>query len=185
MLKKVFQRLTSSQVAAVPEPPPARPEPVFAKVPAPAAGNKAAATPARKIKVLFLCIGNSCRSPMALGLAQHYGSDVMWAESAGVYPINRVDPFSIRAMQDRNIDISEHFPKGLDEVDANSFDLIVNMSGQKLPGAQMYVEDWNVPDPITKSGDDFKRTADLLEQMVMRLILQLRLKQHPALTSLG
>ena len=136
-----------------------------------------------KTRVLFVCIGNSCRSPIALGFARKYGADVMVSESAGVYPINRVDPASIRIMQERNIDISDAYPKGLEDVNVNSFDWIINMSGQRLQSAKGRVEDWVVPDPITKSDEDFRSTADLLEQLVMRLILQLRLRNHPALVA--
>ena len=136
---------------------------------------------AGKFRALFVCYGNSCRSPIAEGLALRYGQDVMWSASAGVNPIHRVDPLGIKVMQDRNIDISNAFPKSLGEVDLPQFDLLVNMSGEKLPGLRVPTEDWNVPDPIGRGEEDFRKTADLLEQMVMRLILQIRLKQHPSL----
>lgn len=118
---------------------------------------------------------------MAEGLARHYGSDVFRVASAGLNPIHRVDPFSIKVMQDRNIDITDAFPKALGEVDPVNYSLIVNMSGQKLPASTTFVEDWNIPDPISRGEEEFRKTADLLEQKVMRLILQFRLKQHPAL----
>ena len=185
MLKKVFQRLSPGQLAAPPKSASAPPAPSpRAAAPKPEGKTDNPVKPAaetRKLKVLFLCIGNSCRSPMALGLARRYGGDVMLAESAGIYPIDRVDPKSILTMEERNIDIKDAFPKGLDAVDAQSFDLIVNMSGERLPGGNIYVEEWNVPDPISKGGEEFRKTADLLEQMVMRLILQLRMRRHPAL----
>ena len=131
-----------------------------------------------KTRVLFLCIGNSCRSPMAEGLARKYGSDVMDVQSAGLAPFVRVDPLSIKVLADRNIDISGAFPKGASEVDPMSFHLIVNMSGQKIPALAVPMEDWKVPDPVGQDEEAFRRTADLLEQMVMKLVLQLRLKQR-------
>jgi protein-tyrosine-phosphatase len=111
---------------------------------------------------------------MAEGLANKYGSDVLSAESAGLFPIHRVDPNGIKVLKDRNIDISGAFPKGLNDVDPQRFDLIVNMSGQRLPFLKGTIEDWNVPDPIGQNEESFRQTADLLEQMVMRLILQVR-----------
>jgi arsenate reductase len=134
-----------------------------------------------KARVLFLCIGNSCRSPMAEGLATKYGSDVLFAQSAGLMPIHRVDPLGVKVMRDRNIDISNAFPKGAEDVDAQSFDLIVNMSGQRIPALRVPMEEWKIPDPIGQDETAFRKTADLLEQQVMRLVLQLRLNQHPAL----
>jgi protein-tyrosine-phosphatase len=116
---------------------------------------------------------------MAEGLAKKYGSDVMIVASAGLAPIHRIDPLSIQVMQERNIDISDAFPKGPDEVDAQSFDLIVNMSGQRLPTLRVPMEEWNIPDPIGQDEQTFRKAADLLEQQVMRLVLQLRLGQHP------
>jgi arsenate reductase len=136
---------------------------------------------APKIRVLFLCFGNSCRSPMAEGLANKYGSDVMIVGSCGLAPIHRIDPLSIKVMQDRNIDISNAFPKGPDVVNAQSFDLIVNMSGQRLPSLNAPIEEWKIPDPIGQDEEAFRKTADLLEQQVMRLVLQLRLNRHPVL----
>ncbi|MGC1580579.1 MAG: hypothetical protein WA766_03800, partial [Candidatus Acidiferrales bacterium] len=41
-------------------------------------------------RVLFVCIGNSCRSPMAEALARHSASDVIEAASAGISPLGRV-----------------------------------------------------------------------------------------------
>lgn len=128
----------------------------------------------KKFAVLFLCYGNSCRSPIAEGLANKYGADVLTAASAGLFPIHRIDPNGIKVLKDRNIDISNAFPKGLGDVDPQSFDLIVNMSGQKIPFVKGNLEEWNVPDPIGKDEEAFRKTADLLEQMVMRLILQVR-----------
>jgi protein-tyrosine-phosphatase len=169
MLKKLFGRrpgraLEPAPPEALPLPKPYRPS-----------------VDAAKVRVLFLCFGNSCRSPMAEGLAAKYGSDVMTAESAGLSPIHRVDPLGIKVMKDRNIDISSAFPKSPDEVNAQSFDLIVNMSGQRLPALRVPIEEWNIPDPIGQDEEAFRKTADLLEQQVMRLVLQLRLNQHPML----
>ncbi|MEP6716526.1 MAG: hypothetical protein ABJC09_13230, partial [Terriglobia bacterium] len=46
-------------------------------------------------QVLFVCIGNTCRSPMAEGLANHYGSDVLIATSAGLSPVTMVMPETV------------------------------------------------------------------------------------------
>ena len=56
-------------------------------------------------RVLFVCIGNSCRSQMAEGFARAYGSDVMIPASAGFTPASRVAPDTIRAMAEPRISI--------------------------------------------------------------------------------
>ena len=49
-------------------------------------------------RVLFVCIGNSCRSQMAEAFARAYGRDVVAPASAGVYPANVIAPDTMRAM---------------------------------------------------------------------------------------
>jgi arsenate reductase len=131
-------------------------------------------------RVLFICIGNSCRSPMAEGFARKYGSDVMHAESAGIRSAATVDPLTIKVMGEKNIDLSGSYPKGADEVQPETFDLIVNMSGFKLPQISVPVEEWKVRDPVGQSGEVFRETANTIEQLVMRLILELRTGKRPA-----
>ena len=57
-------------------------------------------------RVLFLCIGNSCRSQMAEGFANRYGQDVMKVASAGFAPASIVQPLTRKVMEDKNINIS-------------------------------------------------------------------------------
>ena len=112
---------------------------------------------------------------MAEGFARIYGSDVMQVASAGLSPAPIVQPLTKKVMQDKNINIDEQFPKSLDEVDVPSFDLIINMSGMKLP-AKMPIEirEWKVEDPIGRPEEVYVTVRDQLEMAVMRLILELR-----------
>ena len=106
-------------------------------------------TPAGKQRVLFVCIGNSCRSQMAEGFARTYGSDVMIAASAGLAPATGVAPDTIRAMDEKNIDLRDHFPKSLRQLGKAEFDLFVNMTGFFLPKEYKgKVVDWEVADPV-------------------------------------
>jgi arsenate reductase len=131
----------------------------------------------RKHKVLFVCIGNSCRSQMAEGFARTYGSDVLVVESAGLAPAPLVAPPTHEVMLDRNIDLSQQFPKDLSEVDLSSFDLVVNMSGYPFPGPlEAPIRDWKVPDPIGGEKDLHQQVAQQIESLVMQLILELRKK---------
>jgi arsenate reductase len=126
-------------------------------------------------KVLFLCIGNSCRSQMAEGFARKYGSDVLEPASAGFSPANIVQPLTKKVMEAKNINIDDQVPKDLDQVGVAQFDLIVNMSGNKLPERMpVEVREWSVQDPIGQSEDIYIQVRDQLEHQVMRLILELR-----------
>jgi arsenate reductase len=79
-----------------------------------------------KIKVLFLCTGNSCRSQIAEGWARHLKSDVIEAYSAGIRPIG-VHPKTIQVMAEAGVDISDHTSKGIDELVDIDFDYVVTV----------------------------------------------------------
>jgi arsenate reductase len=138
----------------------------------------------RRLKrVLFVCIGNSCRSQMAEGFARAYGSDVMIPASAGLAPATRIAADTVDAMDEKGIDLRDHFPKAISHLGRVEFDLVINISGRKLPPV-IYcpVLEWDVADPVSLSYEDHCAIRDELERLVMELILQLRREQYePAL----
>ena len=79
-----------------------------------------------KIKVLFLCTGNSCRSQIAEGWANHLKSDVIEAYSAGIRPIG-VNPKTIMVMAEAGVDISDHTSKHIDDLAGIDFDYVVTV----------------------------------------------------------
>jgi arsenate reductase (thioredoxin) len=126
-------------------------------------------------KVLFLCIGNSCRSQMAEGFARRYGSDVMEAASAGLSPAGVVQALTKKVMEAKNINIDDQYSKSLNSVPVRSFDLVVNISGGKLPmRLPMEVRNWDIEDPIGRPEDDYIAVRERIEMQVMMLILELR-----------
>ncbi|MCP5119871.1 MAG: hypothetical protein GY953_54425 [bacterium] len=128
-------------------------------------------------KVLFVCIGNSCRSQMAEGFARTYGSDVMTAESAGLAPAPGIAGLTREVMAEKNIHLDQQFSKSLMEVDLASVDLIINISGHPFPiKPRAPVRDWKVEDPIGGKKKTHQAVAAQLEGLVMQLILELRRK---------
>jgi arsenate reductase len=126
-------------------------------------------------RVLFVCIGNSCRSQMAEGFARAYGGDIMAAASAGLSPASIVQSLTKKVLAERNVNIDGQFPKGMEILKQEQFDLIVNMSGEPLhpvPGAK--IRDWQVRDPIGQSETIYQSVAEQIEGLVMRLVLELR-----------
>ena len=69
----------------------------------------------RKLKVLFLCTGNSCRSQMAEGWARALEGDVIEPYSAGVEP-SGLNPIAVSIMGEAGVDISGHRSKHVDEL---------------------------------------------------------------------
>jgi arsenate reductase len=135
--------------------------------------------PSRKKKVLFVCIGNACRSQVAEAFARAYGSDIIEAQSAGVSPAPMIAEQTRQVLAERNLQIGAQFPKGLEIIRHEPFDMVVNMSGipVKLPGARMV--EWNVPDPMGQRDVVHRTVAAQLEGLVMRLILELRAEANP------
>ena len=126
-------------------------------------------------RVLFVCIGNACRSQMAEGFARMYGSDVMVPASAGLAPASAVAPDTVRAMDEKNIDLRDQFPKSLRQLGRADFDLIVNMSGFFLPKEfKSRIVDWEVADPVFMEYAEHCAIRDIIEALVMKLVLELR-----------
>lgn len=121
---------------------------------------------------------------MAEGFARKYGSDVMEPASAGLFPAPIVQPLTKKVMEEKNINLDDQFPKSLDAVEVPSFDMIVNMSGTKLPSKMpIEIREWKIEDPIGKTEDVYVAVRDQLEMAVMRLILELRRGDKPAAQS--
>jgi len=129
----------------------------------------------RKMKVLFVCIGNACRSQMAQAFARTYGSDVIEPESAGLAPATRIPEVTERIMAEKGIQLAGQFPKSVDEVALHDIDLVVNLSGRALRGLPVTrVRDWRVKDPIGEKEQVHKQVRDEIERFVMSLVLELR-----------
>lgn len=79
-----------------------------------------------KLKVLFLCTGNSCRSQMAEGWAKHLRSDDMEAWSAGV-ETHGLNPRAVAVMAEAGVDISEHQSELVEDLLFIPFDLVVTV----------------------------------------------------------
>ena len=79
-----------------------------------------------RLRILFLCTGNSCRSQMAEGWARHLKGDRIEAHSAGVEP-HGLDPRAVRIMAEAGVDISAHRSKHVREFEGVEFDYVVTV----------------------------------------------------------
>ncbi|MFZ0590354.1 MAG: hypothetical protein WAM39_07725 [Bryobacteraceae bacterium] len=136
--------------------------------------------------VLFLCVGNSCRSQMAEGFAKFYGADVLRASSAGLSPAPIVQPLTFDVMQEKNVPLEGQHTKDLGSVAMADLDLLVNMSGIKLPNRiPIEVKEWKIEDPIGQPVEMYREVRDQIETLVMRLILELRRESRPRAKAVG
>ena len=82
----------------------------------------------RKIRILFLCTGNSCRSQMAEGWARQLKGDRIEPFSAGI-EAHGLNPLAVRAMAEAGVDISRQTSKRVDELPDVPFDYVVTVCG--------------------------------------------------------
>jgi len=93
-----------------------------------------------KLKVLFLCTGNACRSQMSEGWARHLRGDQIDAYSAGVAP-HGLDPRAVRVMAEAGVDISAHTSKHLDTLLHLPFDYVVTVCDNAAGSCPMFPGD--------------------------------------------
>jgi arsenate reductase len=124
-----------------------------------------------KVKVAFVCAGNSCRSQMAEGFARKLGGDVFEVYSAGTHPANEINPLAIEVMKEAGIDITQQYPKTLEEI-LSGLDILITMGcGVVCPFVpNKHKEDWGLDDPVGKPIEEFRRVRDIIERKVIELI---------------
>ncbi|MDX2153148.1 MAG: hypothetical protein SFV54_20555 [Bryobacteraceae bacterium] len=133
------------------------------------------------VRVLFVCVGNACRSQMAEAFARKYGSDVLEPVSGGLAPANEIPDVTRRVMREKNIELDNQFPKPVEITSPNSFDIVVNMSGYPLEfTGPVHRVEWPIKDPMGAGEDTHRKIRDEVENAVMRLILTLRQAQKDA-----
>jgi arsenate reductase len=81
---------------------------------------------AEKIKILFLCTGNSCRSQMAEGLCRHLKGELIQVSSAGI-EAHGLNPLAVQVMKEVGIDISDQKSKTVEELDDTEFDYVITV----------------------------------------------------------
>ena len=83
---------------------------------------------AERLRLLFLCTGNSCRSQMAEGWARTLLGDQVDVWSAGIEK-HGLNPMAVRVMAEAGVDISKQFSKTVDELPDLAFDWVVTVCG--------------------------------------------------------
>ncbi len=137
---------------------------------------KSPQTPPRRKKILFVCIGNSCRSQMAEALARHHAPQLIEAESAGISPLGVVSREALAVLQEMGIRAEGHYSKSIN--DALQFfapEIVVNMSGRKLHESFAAAEilDWKVADPYGSDLETYRRICEDIQSRVKKLVREL------------
>jgi ArsR family transcriptional regulator, arsenate/arsenite/antimonite-responsive transcriptional repressor / arsenate reductase (thioredoxin) len=140
------------------------------------AGRAPEPGPARVLsRALFICSGNSARSPMAEGWLNHLGGGRVVARSAGVTP-GPLHPLAVAAMAEHGVDISGHGPTPLSDLAVESFTRVITLCDRarencgELPGPAVH---WSIPNPAEAHPPDldaFRATARELRARIRYLL---------------
>lgn len=135
------------------------------------------------MKILFVCTGNTCRSPMAQGLARLYLPDEHELVSAGIYAFDgdSVSKHAAETLRKKGIDISKHTATRLKKDAVKNADLILTMTkAQEVVLAEAYPEfchkikqigDWagsqkEISDPWQGSLEAYQQCAAEIEEII-------------------
>ncbi|MBT8358132.1 MAG: NAD(P)H-dependent oxidoreductase [Deltaproteobacteria bacterium] len=123
-------------------------------------------------KILFACIGNTCRSQMAAAFAQYFSGEKIEALSGGSKPEKEVNPVMVEAMGEVGIDMAFRQTQSLESAISDvKPEMIITMGcGEDcpyVPGAM--IQDWDLPDPAGKSIDFMRTVRDEIEKRVKEL----------------
>ena len=134
----------------------------------------------KKIKILFLCTHNSCRSQLAEGLLKNLAGDKFEVYSAGVNPTS-VHPLAKKVMKEIGIDISGQQSKSVDEFLDKEFDYVITVCDNARQTCPFFSGNhellhWSLEDPAIALGSEeerllmFRKIRDQVRDHIQRLI---------------
>ena len=137
--------------------------------------------------MLFVCTGNSIRSPIAEALLRHHGGDRVSVTSAGTYPRAHLNPHAVRLLDKQfGIDVAGRRPQDIARFAGRRFDHVVTLCDKARERLPEFAHEprrvhWSVPDPMFASASDragypdFRQVAADIDTRVRHLL--------PSLTS--
>jgi TonB family protein len=134
----------------------------------------------RRKRVLFVCIGNACRSPIAEAIARVDASDSIDAFSAGLAPTGFV-----AEMTEQTLIRNGYWVDGLESKKISpgvweQVDIVINMSGRPRERAfedYSKVEDWEIEDPYGEDPDTYRQVFEEIRLRVAKLAQKCREEQ--------
>lgn len=128
-----------------------------------------------KQRVLFLCIGNSCRSQIAEGWLRALGGDRFEAHSAGIVQ-SHLRNETVGVMREAGVDVSAQYSKTADVYAGQEFDVVVTTCDEAkevcplFPGAKRTIH-WSIEDPVGRDMSVFRRVRDEIRGRIERELL--------------
>lgn len=117
------------------------------------------------MKLLVLCTGNTCRSQIAEGLLRNkFPKHEVF--SAGTHPENMVNPYAMKAMMEQDINMSDQYPKLLDQFLEDEFDYVFTVCDSAKESCPIFPKAKNV---IHHSFEDPSRSSYKSDQEAMEM----------------
>jgi arsenate reductase len=136
----------------------------------------------QKLRVMFVCIGNSCRSPIAESIARRDAADLFESSSAGLSPLGVVQKRTLETLRRNGYPVEDLHSKAIGQGEWAAADLVINMSGyskqRTFPHTDWQkVEDWDVEDPYGSDPAVYQRTFEDIQTRIDELATRLRKRQ--------
>lgn len=137
---------------------------------------------APRLGVLFVCTGNSARSPIAEALLRHYTNGQVDVASAGSRPKPELHPNAVRVAHDEfSLDITDQRPRHWDTLTGRRFDYVISLCDKAREACPDFPDHprrahWSIPDPAAAADTDqasypaFQRTAADIDTRVRHLL---------------
>lgn len=131
---------------------------------------------AEPVRILFYCIGNACRSPLAEAICRHLGGEAVEVSSAGVAPMGSVSEGSLNALRSLGISTADLSSKGLSDITPADYDLVISLDADfpvmRILGPEVAFryEDWDIPDPLGDDTEVYLDVAHLLRKRIEELL---------------
>jgi arsenate reductase len=131
-----------------------------------------------KFRVVFICIGNSCRSPMAESIAQRDSSHIFDCCSAGLTPLGVVQKETVATLQSNGYPVENLLSNAINKDQWAAADLVINMSGypkqRAFPRSEWHkLEDWPVEDPYGSDPVVYQRIFEDIRTRIKSLTARL------------
>ncbi|MEX2080644.1 MAG: ArsR family transcriptional regulator [Dehalococcoidia bacterium] len=132
-----------------------------------------------RLDVLFVCTGNSARSPIAEALLGHHSGGQVEVASAGSQPKARLHPYAVRVLREEfGIDVTGQAPRHLESVAGRRFDYVVSLCDKAREACPEFPDHprrvhWSIPDPAADAHANyraFQQTATEIDTRIRHLL---------------
>ncbi|WP_346117781.1 ArsR family transcriptional regulator [Micromonospora coerulea] len=132
-----------------------------------------------RVGVLFVCTGNSARSPIGAALLRHHTGGQVDVASAGNRPKPHLHPHAVRVLRDEfGIDITDQHPRHMDTVTGRRFDYVISLCDKAREACPDFPDHprrkhWSIPDPAAAGEADyraFQHTAADIDTRIRHLL---------------